>query len=96
MRASDGTLLGTDPFRVAEFQPGKLVKLTALEQGVLGRTRLWTQSGSEDGEELCRNRRWIWRLGQVDVVELPVTGVRRAAAQRSCNHQRPFGDRQPW
>ena len=76
LRASDGTLLGTGPFRVAEFQPGKLVKLTAHESYWGGRAFL-------DAVEVRMARSYAEQaldleLGQVDVVELPVTGVRRA------------------
>jgi len=76
LRASDGTLVGTGPFRVAEFQPGKLVKLMAHESYWGGRAFLdavevrMARSYSEQALDL--------ELGQVEVVELPVTGVRRA------------------
>lgn len=76
LRTSDGTLVGTGPFRVAEFEAGKRVTLAAHESYWGGRAFL-------DRVEVRMGRGYAEQAldlesGQADVAELPVTAVRRA------------------
>jgi ABC-type transport system substrate-binding protein len=69
-------LFGTGPFKVAKFEPGKLVVLSANEQHWAGRPFL-------DGVEVRMGRAFRdqaedAQVGQSDVTELPIGDVRRA------------------
>jgi len=68
-RNPDGILIGTGPFRVAEFQPGRLLKLAANEESWAGRPFV-------DGIEIdlgrsLRDQAIAFELGKTDVIEAP-------------------------
>jgi len=76
LRAVDGSILGTGPFKVERFEPGKMLLLAAHEQHWAGRPFL-------DAVEVRMGRNFHdqaqdAQTGQEDVTELPVTEVRRA------------------
>ncbi len=76
LRLGDGGLAGTGPFKVTQFEAGKSAVLAAHERHWAGRPFL-------DGIEVQMGRPYReqaldFELGKSDVVELPVTEVRRA------------------
>jgi len=76
LRANDGAIYGTGPFKVAKFEPGKSIVLVAHEQHWAGRPYL-------DSVEFHMGRAFHdqaqdAQLGLADVTELPVTEMRRA------------------
>jgi len=76
LRTSDGAVVGTGPFKVAKFEPGKSLLLSAHEQHWAGRPFL-------DGVAVLMGRSFRdqaqdAQLGQADITELPVGDVRRA------------------
>jgi peptide/nickel transport system substrate-binding protein len=78
-RASDGSLVGTGPFRLAEWQPGRLARFLADDDAWVGRPYL-------DGIEILmgrapRERLLDLALGQADVVALLPEQVRQAIQQ---------------
>ncbi len=78
--AGDGQLLGTGPFRVAEFQPGRRVVLQANEDYWGGRPFL-------DAVEIAlgqslRDQATNLQLGRVDVIEIGPDQVRHALDDR--------------
>ena len=66
-RSPDGMLLGTGPFRIADFQPGKSVKLSANEDSWAGRPFV-DAIEVELGRSL-RDQAIALELGKADVVE---------------------------
>ena len=75
--ASDGSLVGTGPFRIAEFQPGKRLLVKAFEDCWAGRSYL-------DAVEITfgrnhRDQALDMQLERADVIEVPADQVRRAA-----------------
>jgi len=76
-RAADGVLVGTGPFRVAEWQPGRRALLSAQEDYWGGRAFLESieiRMGSLPREQLIN-----LELGRADVVEVGPGEIRRAA-----------------
>jgi peptide/nickel transport system substrate-binding protein len=76
LRANDGAIYGTGPFKVAKIEPGKSIVLAAHEQHWAGRPYL-------DAVEIRMGRAFHdqaqdSQLGQADVLELPAAEVRRA------------------
>jgi peptide/nickel transport system substrate-binding protein len=76
LRATDGSLVGTGPFRVSEFEAGKQIRLTAYEG-------YWGGRAFPDGVDVRMGRGYPEQAvdletGQADVIEIPVTEVRRA------------------
>jgi MarR-like DNA-binding transcriptional regulator SgrR of sgrS sRNA len=75
VRAADGALVGTGPFRLARFETGKSARLEAHESYWLGRPFL-------DAVEVrmarpLRDQALDLELGKTDVAEIEVTGMRR-------------------
>jgi MarR-like DNA-binding transcriptional regulator SgrR of sgrS sRNA len=82
VRAADGSLVGTGPFRLSAFQPGKSISLGAHGEYWGGRPFL-------DAVEITlgrgqREQSLDFELGKADVVEAPVTEIRRLR-QRGTN-----------
>lgn len=78
-RSEGGTLVGTGPFRVRDWQPGKKLSVAANEEYWAGRPFL-------DGIEIdlarsSRDQMMAMELGNLDVVELPADQVRRVAGE---------------
>ncbi|MFZ3263620.1 MAG: ABC transporter substrate-binding protein [Terriglobales bacterium] len=67
MRSAAGIPVGTGPFRIAEFQPGKLLKLAANEESWAGRPFL-DAIEIEFGRSL-RDQAVALELGRADVIE---------------------------
>ncbi len=76
LRSNDGAIYGTGPFKVAKFDAGKSIELAAHEQHWAGRPYL-EEVEIRMGRPF-RDQAQDAQLGQADVVELPVTEVRRA------------------
>lgn len=74
LRTADGRLLGTGPFRVAEWQPGRLARLTAHEEHRTGRPFLDAVE-IEMGRPL-RDQLVDLELGRADVIEVAPNQVR--------------------
>ncbi len=75
-RSNEGNLLGTGPFRIHQFEPGKSVVLTAYDGHWAGRSFLDTveiQLGRS-----FREQSLDFDLGKVDVSEIPLADLRRA------------------
>jgi MarR-like DNA-binding transcriptional regulator SgrR of sgrS sRNA len=77
MRGSDGLTIGTGPFRITEWQPGKRVLLTAYE-------RYWSGRPFLDFVEVRMGRSYRdqgidLELGKADLVEIPIGDPRRAS-----------------
>ncbi len=80
LRGADGVSVGTGPFRITEWQPGKRALLSAYEG-------YWGGRPFVDVVELLMSRGYRDQsidveLGKADLVELPI-GVARRAAQPS-------------
>ncbi len=67
MRSAAGIPVGTGPFRIAEFQPGKFLKLAASEESWAGRPFL-DAIEIEFGKSL-RDQAVALELGRADVIE---------------------------
>ena len=79
MRGADGATAGTGPFRVAEWQPGKRALLAAFDG-------YWGGRPFVDSLEIRMGRTYREQaidleLGKADLVEIPITDLRRAAQQ---------------
>jgi peptide/nickel transport system substrate-binding protein len=75
-RNADGTLLGTGPFKIAEWQPGKRAVVAAFEDNWEGRPFLDSievQMGRSPRDQLID-----LEVGKADLVEIPPQQVRRA------------------
>ncbi len=70
MRAPDGTLLGTGPFRIARWDPGKSATLAAFDQYWGGRPYL-DSVNIQMGRNLTEQAS-DFQIGKADVVEIPV------------------------
>ena len=68
-RNAEGLPIGTGPFRIAEWQPGKLLKLAANEESWAGRPFL-DEVEVEFGRSL-RDQSIALELGKADVIEAP-------------------------
>src|SRR5262249_17915949 len=80
LKAANGDLIGTGPFRLADWQPGKRAAFLANEDYWNGRPFL-------DGVEVSldrppREQMIDFELGRADVVEIPVDQARRTAQSR--------------
>jgi len=78
-RGADGATIGTGPFRITEWQPGKRALLGAYEG-------YWGGRPFVDFIEVRMGRAYRdqaidLELGKADLVEIPLTDVRRAAQQ---------------
>lgn len=78
-RSEGGTLVGTGPFRIRDWQPGKKLSVAANEEYWAGRPFL-------DGIEIdlargSRDQLMAMELGNLDVGELPADQTRRAAGE---------------
>jgi peptide/nickel transport system substrate-binding protein len=78
-RTASGLPIGTGPFRVAEFQPGKLLKLAACEECWSGRPYL-DAIEVEFGRSL-RDQAIALELGRTDVIEVSPAASNRASAR---------------
>lgn len=76
VRAADGSLAGTGPFRIASWQPGGALKLTAHEGYWGGRPFL--DSMEVRFGRARREQALDLEAGRADVIELPASEVRRA------------------
>src|SRR5579871_263194 len=79
LRGADGATVGTGPFRITEWQPGKHALLSAFEG-------YWAGRPFVDFVELrlgraSREQAIDLDLGKADLIEIPVADVRRAAQQ---------------
>jgi len=74
LRTADGRLLGTGPFRIAEWQPGRLARLTAHDEYRTGRPFLDVVE-IEMGRPL-RDQLVDLELGKADVIEVAPNQVR--------------------
>jgi len=68
-RASNGLPIGTGPFRVAEFQPARLLKLAANEESWAGRP--FVDAIEIDLGRSQRDQAIALELGKTDVIEAP-------------------------
>ncbi len=80
-RKASGIPVGTGPFRVAEFQPGRLLKLAANEESWAGRPFLDTIE-IEFGKSL-RDQAVALELGRTDVIEVTPQAVAASARLRT-------------
>lgn len=81
VRAADGTLVGTGPFRIAGRQQGQALTLEANEAYWNGRPyldRIEIRLGRTPREQALD-----FELGRADIVELPLSEVRRAQQQNA-------------
>jgi peptide/nickel transport system substrate-binding protein len=76
VRGSDGTVVGSGPFRIAEFQSGRRLLLRANEDYWNGRPYL-DMVDITFGQSL-RDQAIHYQLGRADVIELAPDQVRRA------------------
>lgn len=76
-RGGDGSWVGTGPFRVAQWEPGKRITLAAFEEHWGGRPFL--DSVTVEMGRAYRDQFLDLELGKADVVDLPPDAVRRAA-----------------
>jgi ABC-type transport system substrate-binding protein len=67
--SATGTPIGTGPFRVADFQPGKLLKLSANEESWAGRPFL--DAIEIELNRSLRDQAIALELGKTDVIEAP-------------------------
>jgi ABC-type transport system substrate-binding protein len=77
LRGADGVSVGTGPFRITDWQPGKRALLTAYEG-------YWGGRPFVDSVEVLmgrtpRDQSIDLDLGKADLVELPISSARRAA-----------------
>jgi len=79
MRGADGATIGTGPFRIAEWQPGKHALLAAYE-GYWG-GRPFVDSVEVRMARTYRDQSIDLELGKADLVEIPISDVRRAGQQ---------------
>ncbi len=77
LRSADGTLSGTGPFRIAQFDPGRRAVLRANEDHWEGRPFLDEISFALG--RTGRNQMLALEVGKADLIELPPGEVRRAA-----------------
>ena len=78
-RTASGLPVGTGPFRVGEFQPGKLLKLAANEECWSGRPYL-DEIEIEFGKSL-RDQAIAFELGKTDVIEVSPAASNSASAR---------------
>jgi ABC-type transport system substrate-binding protein len=78
-RTASGLPIGTGPFRIAEFQPGKLLKLAANEECWSGRPYL-DAIEVEFGKSL-RDQAIALELGRTDVIEVSPAASNSASAR---------------
>ncbi|MBZ5567021.1 MAG: hypothetical protein LAN64_04130 [Acidobacteriia bacterium] len=72
----DGKLLGTGPFRVSEFQPGRRILLAALEDG--WQERPFVDAIDIQFNRLPREQMMDLELGRADLVEVAADQLARA------------------
>ena len=77
LRTSEGTLMGTGPFRIAEFEPGRRAVLAAHEQYWGGRPFL--DSVHLDFSRPLRDQMLDLEVGKADLIEVSPQDLRRAA-----------------
>jgi peptide/nickel transport system substrate-binding protein len=76
-RSADGSLIGTGPFRIAEWQPGRRAVFTAFDDNWEGRPYLDSievQMGRSPRDQMID-----LQVGKADLVEVPPEQARRAA-----------------
>lgn len=78
-RAADGTVVGTGPFLVAEWQPGRRAVLAAYDEYWGGRP--YVDTIEIEMGRLLREQLIDLELGKADVVEIGLDQVRRAAQE---------------
>jgi len=79
VRTADGHLAGTGPFRVAEWQASRRIKLTAHEEHWAGRP--FVDAVEIEMGRALRDQLMDLELGKADIVELAANQV-RSASQR--------------
>jgi len=79
MRGADGTTIGTGPFRIVEWQPGKRALLAAYEAYWSGRP--FTDYVEVHMGRAYRDQEIDLELGKADLIEIPIGDVRRTAQQ---------------
>jgi ABC-type oligopeptide transport system substrate-binding subunit len=87
MRAADGTLLGTGPFRIAKWDLGKSATLAANDQYWGGRPYL-DSIGLQMGRTLAEQAN-DFQINKSEVVEIPLRDLRSAKQRATLTSETP-------